>query len=212
MSKSEQGEIVDRFHRLYYEHAEQTWNNTFWHGTRVRKSPLDLWIYQELLVEVRPDVIIETGTYYGGSALFMAGVCDAINTGCIYTIDVRSGDRPDHARINYLTGSSLDDKIVSTISSTVKPGESVMVILDSDHRKAHVRAEMETYGPLVSPGSFMIVEDTNLNGHPVNPSFGPGPHEAVLEFLAAHEEFEIDRRPEKFFMTFNPGGFLRRRA
>jgi cephalosporin hydroxylase len=87
---------------------------------------------------------------------------------------------------------------------------AIMVILDSDHTRAHVRGELRGYGPLVTPGSYLIVEDTNLNGHPAYPQFGPGPMEAVKEFLASSPNFLPDPDCEKFFMTFNPPGYLRR--
>ena len=86
-----------------------------------------------------------------------------------------------------------------------------MVVLDSDHHRDHVLAELRTYSALVTPGSYLIVEDTNINGHPVRPEFGPGPMEAVDEFLRESPDFAIDPEREKFFLTFNPRGFLRRR-
>jgi len=86
-----------------------------------------------------------------------------------------------------------------------------LVILDSDHSKAHVLQEMELYAPMISVGSYLIVEDTNLHGHPVLPEFGPGPMEAVAEFLPKNPDFIVDRSREKFFMTFNPGGYLKRK-
>jgi cephalosporin hydroxylase len=86
-----------------------------------------------------------------------------------------------------------------------------MVILDSDHAMQHVLDELAIYGELVSPGNYLVIEDTNVNGHPVRPDFGPGPGEAVERFLADNEQFEVDTEREKFLMTFNPGGYLRRR-
>lgn len=85
-----------------------------------------------------------------------------------------------------------------------------MVILDSDHRRDHVVRELRTYGPLVSPGSMLVLEDTIVNGHPVLPDFGPGPMEALEEFLAETKTFEIDPIGEKFLISFNPRGYLRR--
>jgi cephalosporin hydroxylase len=87
-----------------------------------------------------------------------------------------------------------------------------MVILDSDHKEAHVRAELDFYKDRVTPGNYLIVEDTNINGHPVNPNFGPGPMEALEAFLPHHPDFEVDRKCEKFYLTFNPKGFLRKKA
>jgi len=85
------------------------------------------------------------------------------------------------------------------------------VILDSDHSRDHVLDELRLYAPLVTSGSYVIVEDTNINGHPVLPQFGPGPMEALDEFLRESDEFSIDDQREKFFLTFNPRGFLLKR-
>ena len=87
-----------------------------------------------------------------------------------------------------------------------------MVVLDSDHRRDHVLAELDAYADFVTPGCYLIVEDTNVNGHPVAPEFGPGPTEAVERFLDADNRFAVDQTQEKFLLTFNPGGFLRRRS
>jgi cephalosporin hydroxylase len=87
-----------------------------------------------------------------------------------------------------------------------------MVILDSDHARDHVLEELRIYSSLVSPGSYLVVEDTNVNGHPVFREHGPGPMEAVELFLAETGEFEVDAAREKFFLTFNPRGFLRKKT
>jgi cephalosporin hydroxylase len=207
-------EAVARFHRLYY----QRWNddadtlNLSWLGHRLAKCPMDLWMYQELLVRTRPDVVVEAGTYLGGSALFLATILDYIGHGRIITIDIApQPDRPIHPRIEYVLGSSIDPAVVQHVRASV--GERpAMVILDSDHTENHVYAEMTAYSPLVHPGGYLIVEDTNVNGHPALPSFGPGPMEAVDRFLAERHDFEIDARCERFLMTQNPRGYLRRSA
>jgi cephalosporin hydroxylase len=90
------------------------------------------------------------------------------------------------------------------------PEDRVLVILDSDHSRDHVLEEMRMYADLVTPDSYLIVEDTNVNGHPVFPEFGPGPMEAVDAFLAERSDFIIDRSREKLLMTFNPGGYLKK--
>ena len=203
--------IVRQFHRVYYHYGSKTWSNTYWLGTQTQKCPLDLWIYQEILYELRPEAIVETGTASGGSALYLAGICDLLGTGRIVTVDVVDRERPRHERITYLAGSSTEPEIAAQVADLVGNTAPVLVILDSDHSRDHVREELRLYAPLVTSGSYLIVEDTNVNGHPVSPEFGPGPMEAVEEFLREDPEYSIDREREKFLLTFNPRGFLRKR-
>jgi cephalosporin hydroxylase len=212
-SKKEKS-IVDQFHKLYYDANlfGKTWRETYWMGARVAKCPLDLWLYQEIIHAERPDVIVECGTLHGGSAGYMASLCDLVGNGRIVTIDVREREgRPIHDRITYLTGSSTADEIVDQVRSLINDGERVMVILDSDHRRDHVLAELRIYKDIVTSGQFLIVEDTNLNGHPVAPEFGPGPMEALEAFLEENDEFIQDQEMEKFYLTFNPRGYLRKK-
>jgi cephalosporin hydroxylase len=205
-------ETVDRFHELYYDAAERTWRDTRWMGIRTYKCPLDLWIYQEILHELRPDLVVECGTAEGGSALYMAQVLDLIGHGQVITVDVAPAVRPpSHPRIHYVHGSTTDPAVVGRIEDAARGQAAVMVILDSDHTHPHVAEELRLYQGLVTPGSYLIVEDTNVNGHPVLRDHGPGPAEAVREFLARHDDFTADVSREKFFLSFNPGGYLRRR-
>lgn len=210
---SEDEEIVRRFHDLYY----RSWSadgadtiNLSWFGYHLLKCPLDLWLYQELMVRMRPDVVVETGTFCGGSALYMAMIFDLIGQGRVITIDIEPNlNRPPHPRITYITGSSVDPAIISTVKDIVG-SQRALVVLDSDHRAPHVRAELAVYSAFVHLGDYLIVEDTNVNGHPAFPEFGPGPMEAVEEFLACNDEFVVDRRCERFLMTLNPMGYLKR--
>ena len=206
-----------RFHQSYYFHRQRTWFNTRWMGMPVYKCPTDLWIYQEIIHGTRPSLIVETGTALGGSALFLAQVGEHASQPRVMTIDVTNtpaavAERlPKHPAITYLAGSSTDPQIVDTIRGAIEPEDRVMVILDSDHAMAHVRAELELYAPMVTVGCYLVVEDTNVNGHPVYPLHGPGPMEALADFLPRHPEFEVDAECEKFMLTFNPRGYLRRR-
>lgn len=204
---------IRRFHRLYYESSWQTWKNTRWLGVTAYKTPLDLWLYQELIASLRPELIVETGTAAGGSALYLATVCDAVGCGSILTIDsVARPGRPKHERITYHTGSSVSPATLRVVAEHARGKDRVLVILDSDHSYEHVLAELRHYADLVTPGSYLVVEDTNLNGHPVVPGFGPGPKEAVRDFLAERGDLEADTGMEKFFLTFNSGGYLRKAA
>jgi len=172
---------------------------------------LDLWIYQELIYELKPDVIIETGTGSGGGTLFFASICDMVGNGRIIAIDiVDKEDRPHHNRITYLHGSSTSEEIADQVRRLISDKDKVMVSLDSYHHKEHVLRELEIYSKFVNKGSYIVVEDTNLNGHPVVPTGDPGPMEAVEEFLRGDKNFAIDKSREKFFLTFNPNGYLKR--
>jgi cephalosporin hydroxylase len=204
---------VDWFHRNYYNAGTRgkTWSDTFWLGVQALKCPFDLWVYQETIWELKPDVIIETGTANGGGALFLASICDMLGNGVIVTIDIEDRkDRPKHNRIEYLTGSSTSREITNKLRKLVADKKKVMVLLDSDHHRDHVLSELRIYSRFVTKGSYIIVEDTNINGHPVAPDFGPGPMEAIEEFLKSDKEFVIDKTKEKFHLTFNPNGYLKK--
>lgn len=204
---------VDAFHRLYFE----TWDgaqrtlNVNWLGYRATKCPFDMWTYQEIVVETRPELIVEAGTRLGGTSVFLATIFDLLGgPGRVLTIDVTQDPRrPKHPRIEYLEGSSLDDDIVAAVRSAAA-GRRTMLILDSLHTADHVGAELERYADIVSPGCYLIVEDANVNGHPVLPDYGPGPTEAVERFLATTDAFKADRDRERFMVSLNPGGYLRR--
>ena len=162
------------------------------------------------MVGTRPDVVVESGTWRGGSALYLAMILDQIGHGRVITIDSQAQpDRPEHPRLRYLEGSSTDAAVVTQVRNSVGAGRA-MVILDSDHRADHVYAELVAYSPLVQAGDYLVVEDTNVNGHPAYSDFGPGPMEAVDRFLAENSAFAIDERCERFLMTLNPRGYLRR--
>lgn len=204
--------IADLFHKIYYNNAEQTWENTYWFGVKTRKIPFDLWVYQEILHEIRPDVILECGTDNGGSAYYLASLCELLGKGKVITIDInRKPNLPQHQRITYLNGSSVDTEMVKNVKNMILPTDKVLVILDSDHSKKHVLAEMKAYHELVSQGSYLIVEDSNMNNHPVGRYHGEGPMEALEEFLKTNTGFEIDSSREKYFVSFNPKGYLKKK-
>lgn len=204
---------VQSFHELYYQAGDRggTWKNTFWMGVPIAKCPLDLWIYQEILFEVRPAAIVECGTFRGGSALYLAHLCDLLGHGRVLTIDVANLAHVYHPRLTRLIGSSVDASIMRQVREWATAQAPVLVILDSDHKAEHVLQELRMYGPLVTPGSYLIVEDTNINGHPVRADFGAGPMEAVQAYLAEEGSFAVDPSREKLFITFNPNGYLRKK-
>jgi len=210
----EEQATVDAFHRLVYERApdgSQRGLNVNWLGYLSTKYPCDLIVYQEIVTETRPELIVESGTRFGGTSLFLACVLDALGgRRRVMTIDVeRPRHLPAHPRIDYITRSSLDPETISEVHGAAE-GKRTMLILDSLHSEDHVSAELRAYHDIVTQGCYLIVEDSNVNGHPVLPDFGPGPMEAVDKFLAATDGFVIDRDRERFLISLNPRGYLRR--
>jgi cephalosporin hydroxylase len=203
--------IIDQFHRLYYHSSESTWKQTFFNNVTIWKCPLDLWLYQEMIAELKPDLIVETGTAFGGSAYFLASLCDFHDHGRVVTIDITvRPNRPEHPRITYLTGSSIDPDVISAVEADIPANGTVLVILDSDHSHQHVLAELRAWQRFVRTGSYIVVEDSNVNNHPAFPQFGPGPMEAIDDFLIENHDFVVDDSKHKFLMTFNPRGYLKR--
>jgi cephalosporin hydroxylase len=210
---ADERELVDQFLALYYNarYNDLTWANTMWRGVKTLRCPLDLWLYQEIIFETRPDLIIETGTANGGGALYLASLCEMLQCGEVVSVDIRHPPTlPKHAQLTYLTGSSVDPGIVANVEGKAKGAKQVLVILDSDHSCPHVLAELRAYAPLVRNGGYLIVEDTIVNGHPIRSDFGPGPMEAIEEFLSQTSDWVIDRTKEKFLLSFNRNGYLKR--
>ena len=202
--------MVEQFHRLYYHSPRQTWKNTRFQGVTVWKNPMDLWLYQEMLHEYRPDVVIEAGTKYGGSAYYFARLFDLMGHGQVITIDTKpQPNRPDHPRITYLTGSSIDPAIAESVDELVGDGKP-LIVLDSHHARDHVLAELRLWSPRVPVGWHIVVEDSHAGGNPVTTRVARGPWPAIKTFLAENDAFEIDESMHKFFLTFNPRGYLKR--
>lgn len=199
--------------RLYYHVSDRTWKDTWYRGTRLYKCPTDMWVYQEIIDDLRPGLVVETGTFRGGSALFIADRLELQSHGEVVTVDITAlPDQPQHPRLTYLIASSTAPDLRAEIDRRLPTdGSPVVVILDSDHSHQHVLEELRAFASVVTPGSYLIVEDTNVNGHPVAPQHGPGPWEAVAEFLTETDQFEVDPRGERYFLTQNPSGFLRRK-
>ena len=193
--------FIKRF-RILYGYYRISFH-TYWLGKPAFKPPTDFWMYQEIIWETRPQVIIETGSRDGGSALFFASICDLIGEGQVITIDIDdlTYRNLSHPRITSIVGNSISNEVISQVREIVGD-QTAMVSLDSDHSKNHVMMEMELYSEFVPLGNYMVVEDTDLAG--------PGPGRAIKEFLRHRQDFIQDRTREKFLITTCRGGFLKR--
>jgi cephalosporin hydroxylase len=213
----EQQALIDAFHNFMYDVMGANGTRSYfvsWLGYGMFKWPTDLWNYQQIVADTKPAVIIETGTHRGGSAFFLATICDLLGHGEVISVDIDQSFSeffPRHPRITYMAGSSTDSAVVESIKARIGDRTDILVILDSDHRCDHVLEELRIYSRFVPADGHLIVEDTNINGHPAYPEFGPGPSEAVATFLTENPDFYIDKSQERFFLTQNPNGFLRRR-
>jgi cephalosporin hydroxylase len=186
---------IDSFHELY--HASLGWDRLTYLGYQIKQCPLDLQLYQELVSRLRPRFIVQTGVAGGGSILFFATLLDAIGAdpaAVVVGIDIElcaEARTLKHPRVRLIEGNSTDPNTLQAAEAFLPRGGG-LVSLDSDHTSAHVLKELRLYQRLVGTGSYLVVEDANLNGHPVYPAFGPGPREAARTFLQEEARFVAD--------------------
>jgi cephalosporin hydroxylase len=207
--------IADRFTTVWAK-APNTWYRNTFMGIPTWQNPMDVWVTLEILWKVKPDVILEAGTFKGGSALMWAMFLEhVVPDGRVVTIDLKPQSfeakaRPlARERIDFLYGSSTAPEIVEKVRE-MTTGKRVLAILDSLHTRDHVYNELRAYADLIPVGSYIIVQDGAVCGHPVDADPCPGPYEAVEDFLAADDRFVAVREHERHMMTSNPMGFLKR--
>lgn len=181
-------------------------------GIKALKSPIDFWIYQEVITEMRPDVILEIGNNCGGSTLALAHICDLLDNGRVIGLDISHAKVPEkvreHRRITLIEGDACQS--FEKVRNLIAEEERVLVIEDSAHTYAHTLNVLRTYSVFTKPGDYFIVEDSICHhGLDVGPT--PGPYEAIEAFVSENSDFEIDRNKESFLITWNPKGYLKRR-
>ncbi len=213
-------------HELFLKSAEYKYSYNFsWLGRPIIQYPQDIIATQEIIWQVKPAVIIETGIAHGGSLIFYASMLELLGgDGQVLgiDIDIRAHNRveierhPLSNRITMLQGSSIDDQIVQQVHAFARDKQPALVVLDSNHTHDHVSKELEFYAPLVTKGSYLIVFDTVVEDmpdrfFPDRPwSRGNNPKTAVQAFLADNDRFEVDREIEdKLLLTVAPGGYLK---
>lgn len=201
-----------------------------WLGRPMIQLPEDMIRLQEVIYRVRPDVIVETGIAHGGSLIFHASLCRAIGKGRVVGVDIeiRPHNREaicNHELYEYITmieGSSIDPAVVGQVHEQIRPGETVLVILDSNHSKAHVAGELKAYSPLVSVGSYIVACDGimgEVKGAPRSAEDWDwnNPTEAVKEFAAQNADFVVEEPAFPFNegvvterVTYWPNAYLKR--
>ncbi|HNC36457.1 MAG TPA: cephalosporin hydroxylase family protein [Saprospiraceae bacterium] len=198
--------------------------NFSWMGRPIIQYPQDMIAMQELIWQIRPDVIVETGIAHGGSLIFYASIFQLTGKGRVIgvDIDIREHNRnaieqhPMYRHITMIQGSSVDAAVVDQVRQMIMPGEVVMVLLDSNHTHDHVIQEMKMYHDMVTPGSYLVVFDTIIEDMPRGMydrpwDVGNNAKTAVIEFLHNHPEFEIDHEMDnKLLISVAPQGYLRR--
>jgi cephalosporin hydroxylase len=191
---------------------ERIVTTTSYFGVLTQKNPLDFWVYQEMINELRPTVLVEIGNKFGGSALAFAHLFDIIGEGRIIAVDIdQSQIHPTaraHPRIAFLEGDATE--LAATVKGMIGPEDNVLVIEDSSHTYENTISVLENYASLVKSGGYFIVEDSNCH-HGLDVGPNPGPYEAIERFLETNHDFESDRSRESFLITWNPKGFLRRK-
>ncbi len=205
---------------------EHDWSYQWsWLGLPVIQMPPDIVVMQEVIWEMRPQLVIETGIARGGSLVLYASILELIGEGAVLGIDldIRAHNReaiethPLARRIRMVEGSSLDEAVLAEVRQAAEAVERVMVVLDSDHTHEHVLAELHAYGELVTVGQFLVVADTFVEDIPVQEHrqrpWGPGdnPATALRTWLDEAEGFEPDPFINaKLLLSASPGGYLRR--
>ena len=214
----------------FYRQIVETdwWKNWFCLGVPIYQAPMDLAGMAEIIWNVKPDVIIETGIKFGGSLLWNASqlvileACGVIDEGHVIGVDVKIPKElrthPLFKKITMLKGSSTDKRIVDHIKELIKDKKRVLIFLDSYHSHSHVLQELKMYSPLVTLGSYIVVEDTGVQDlvsvrrTPRSQwRVGDSPRTAVWEFMKNNKEFVIDKDIEaKILYTAYPDGYLKR--
>jgi len=206
---------------MNYHQREILGKQCYWLGHRALKNPMDAWIYQEIIYEVKPDIVVEIGNKDGGSTLFLASILDLLGHGRVLALDIDHGKFiVSHSRIELITGDCSDQEIIRIVKGRCE-GKRVLVIHDADHTRDSVLRDLRNYAPLVSSGSYFIVEDSiqGVPGFIQDPkhSYGPflfpdidTPLQAINTFLCENKSFVVDESRERYILTANYRGFLRR--
>lgn len=184
-----------------------------WLGQPIWQNVSDAWVIQETLVEKDIDLVVECGTNRGGSAFYMASIFDLLGRGRVITLDIERLHDITHPRVEFVIGSSVDPTVFTTVQGRVRELQPahVLVLLDSDHRAAHVQRELELYSSLVGVGDLMLVQDGCIDELRMMRALRPGPLAAIEDFLSQQPGFEVDEeRTDRYLFSHSPKGWITR--
>ena len=225
-ANSENTTLKEAAHAFNVESNKAKYSYNFsWMGRPIIQYPQDMIAMQELIWEIKPDLIIETGIAHGGSLIYYASLLELIGKGEVLGIDIdirkhnreKIEEHPMFRRIHMLEGSSVTQEMMEKVKPFTKDKNTILVCLDSNHTHEHVLAELNFYAPFVTVGSYIVVFDTIVEDLPErylpNRFWGIGnnPKTAVHEFLKHNNDFEIDKSIDnKLLISVNPDGYLKR--
>lgn len=205
--------LADDFNVVLQDHVAE--NKPTWMGYEINKTPMDLWSMAEIIQEVKPGIIIECGTGASGSARFFASLLDTIGEGVVVTIEKKQSVTKSHPRVAWISGHCFLPKTVELVTGYVqavlsaRPDAPILVDLDASTDLEFVYRELQVWSPFVTEGSYLVVERTNVWSHE-SQAIIDGPLAAVVRFLGQNNNFTQDRSRERFLVSQNAGGYLRR--
>ena len=190
----------------YYQ-ANVVMKQVHYRGIPTWKNVFDLWVIQEIIHETQPEMVVEIGSKFGGTTLWLSDVMKSVAAGSVVSVDLKRPRIDFPENVEHIEGNSIAPETIAQVQSLCVDHRT-MVMADGNHAAKHVFEELVLYGPMVAPGCYFVVEDGIVDVMDWR-KFTPGPLVAVQRFLAESSDFEIDREREKFILTYAPAGFLK---
>jgi cephalosporin hydroxylase len=192
---------------IEYYQANVAMKQVHYRGVPAWKDVLDLWVIQEIIHETQPQTVVEIGTKFGGTTLWLSDTMKTVASGSVISVDLKRPQIDFPENVQFVEGDSIAAETVAQVKRLC--GHRTMVMADGNHAAEHVFQELMLYGPMVAPGCYFVVEDGIVDVMDW-PQYQPGPLAAVQRFLGENNRFIIDTTREKFILTYAPGGFLKR--
>jgi cephalosporin hydroxylase len=193
---------------IEYYQANVAMKQVYYRGVPTWKNVFDLWVIQEIIFDTQPQIVVEIGTKFGGTTIWLSDSMKTIASGSVISVDLNRPQIDFPENVQFIQGNSIASHTVSQVKGLCE-GRRTMLMTDGNHAAAHVSQELMLYSPMVAVGCYFIVEDGIVDVMDW-PQYQPGPLTAVQRFLQVTDSFVIDETREKFILTYAPGGFLKR--